>query len=100
MKPKAPVINVDDLTSEAATIGTSATVGELVNQIEALIQKHRIYDANYDSDYDDFDENCVALISDSDNVREVELVNTHTQFRNTETNALVDSGSVCTILTK
>ena len=26
------------------------------------MQKHSIYVANYDSDYDDFDDNCVAVI--------------------------------------
>ena len=38
-----------DSTSEAATIGTSATAGEQVKQIETMFQKHSIYDANYDS---------------------------------------------------
>ena len=35
------------------------------------MQKNSIYDANYDSGYDDFEDNCVAVISDSDNIREV-----------------------------
>ena len=77
IKPKPRVNDVDDTYSEAATISTSATVGEQVNQIEAMMHKHRICDANYDHDYDDFDDNCVAIISDSDNVREVEPVNIH-----------------------
>ena len=77
MKPKPRVNNVDDKYSQAATIGTSATVGEQVDQIEAMMQKYSIYDANYESVYDDFDDNCVALISDSDNIREVEPLKMH-----------------------
>ena len=42
MKPKRRVNNVDDTTSEAATIGTSATVGEQVHQVETMIQTHNI----------------------------------------------------------
>ena len=57
-----------------------ATVEEQVNQIEAMMQKHTIYDANHDSDCVDFEDNCVAIISDSDSIREVEPVNMHTQF--------------------
>ena len=38
-KPKPRVNNVDDSISEAATVGTSATVGEQVNHIDRLLQK-------------------------------------------------------------
>ena len=99
-KPKPRVNNVDDSVSEAATVGTSATVGERVNDIDRLLQKHSIYDANYDSDYDDYDDNCVATISINNNTRELEPVNLHICIRNTSTKALVDSGSVCTIINK
>ena len=75
MKPKPRIDNVDDTTSEAATIGTSATVGEQVNQIEKVFQGHILFDANYDSDYDELDDKYVAVISDNDNIREVEPVN-------------------------
>ena len=47
---------------------------------------HTKYDANYESDYDEFD-NYVAVISDSDNIREVEPVKMHIQFGSTETKA-------------
>ena len=77
MKPKPRVNNVDDTSSGAATIGISATVGEQANQIHAMTQKHSIFDANYESDYDDFDDNCLAVISDSDSIRDVEPVNMH-----------------------
>ena len=77
MKPKSRVNNVDDTSSEAAIIGTSATAGEQVNQIETMLQRHSIYDVNYDSDYDEFDDNCVAVISDCENIREVEPVIMH-----------------------
>ena len=83
MKPKHRVNNIDDTSSEAADFGTSATVGEQVNQIDAMMSKNSIYDANYDSDYDNFDDNCVAFITDSDSIREVEPVNMHIQLGNT-----------------
>ena len=74
-KPRPKVNNVDDSISEAATVGTSATVGEQVNHIDRLLQKQGIYDANYDSDYDDYDDNCVAIIYFNSDTREVEPVN-------------------------
>ena len=66
MKPKPRVCNVDDASLEAANIGISAAVEEQVNQIDAMTQKHSIYNGNFDSDYDDFHNNCVDVISDSD----------------------------------
>ena len=99
-KPKPRVNNVDDTSSEIVTIGTFATVGEQVNQIETMMPRHSIYDANYDSHCDEFDDNCVAVISDSDNIREVEPVNMHIRFGNTEAKPLVDSGSVYTIINR
>ena len=71
MKPKPRVNNVDDTTSEATTIVTSATAGEQLNQIETMFQRHSVYDANSDSYYDEFDDKCVFLISDGGNIREV-----------------------------
>ena len=98
-KPKPGVNNVDDSISETATVGISATVGEQVKHIDRLLQKHIIYDANYDSDYDDdYDDNCVATISINNNTREVEPVKLKICIGNTK--ALVDSGSVCTIINK
>ena len=85
MKRKPRISNVDDTTSEAATIGTSVTVGEQVNQIETMFQGHSIYDANYDSDYDEFDDNCVAVISDRDNIRKVETVSVNIRIGKTQT---------------
>ena len=84
-KPKPRVNNVDDSISEAATVGTSATVGEQLNHIDRLLQKHSIYDANYDSDYDDYDDNFVATISISKDTREVEPVNLDFCIGNTKT---------------
>ena len=46
------------------------------------------------------DDNCVAVISDSDSLREVQPVNMQILFGNVETKALVDSRSVCTIVNK
>ena len=56
-KPKPRVNNVYNFISEAATVGTSTTAAEEVNHIDRLLQKQGIYDANYDSDYDDYDDN-------------------------------------------
>ena len=55
-KPKPRVDYVDDSVSEAATVGTSATAAEQVNNMNRLLQQQSIYDANYDSDYDDYDD--------------------------------------------
>ena len=99
-KTKPRVNNYDDSISETATLETSATVGEQVNHIDRLLQKHSIYDANYDSHYDDYDDNCVATISINNNTREVEPVNLNICIGNTSTKALVHSRSVCTIINK
>ena len=58
-KPKHPykpkrVNNVDDSVSGATTVGSSATAAEQVNKIDRLLQQQNIYDANHDSDYDDY----------------------------------------------
>ena len=46
IKPKPRVNNVDDINSEAAKVGPSASVGEQANNIDTLLQKHSIYGAN------------------------------------------------------
>ena len=105
-KPKQPsktkprVNYVDDSVSEAATVGTSTTAADQVNNISKLLQQKSIYDANYDSDYDDYNDNCVAAISIKNDTREVEPVYFDICVGNTYTKALVDSGSVCTIVNK
>ena len=96
-KPGSRVNYVDDSISEAATVGTTTSVTEQVNNISKFLQQKSIYDANYDSDYDDYDDNCVAAISYKTDTREVEPVNLDIRVGNTSTKALVDSGSVCTI---
>ena len=78
---------------------TSATASE-VNDIDRLLKQQSIYDANYDSDYDDYNDNCVATISVTNDPREVEPVNLDICVGNTKTKTLVDSGSVCTIINK
>ena len=100
IKPKPRVNYVDDSISEAATVGTSTTAVDQVNNISRLMQHQSIYDANYDSDYDDYDDNCVAAISIKTDIREVEPVNLDICVGNTKTKALVDSGSVCSIVNK
>ena len=99
-KPKPRVNYVDDSVSEAARVGTSTTAAEQVKNISKLLQQKSIYDANYDSDFDDYNDNCVAAISIKTDTREVEPVNLFICVGNTCTKALVDSGSVCTIVNK
>ena len=99
-KPKHIVNTVGDSVSEAATVGTSATAAELVNNIDRLLQQQSNYDANYDSDYDDYYDNCVATISIKSDTREVEPVNLDICVGNTKTKVLVDSASVWTIINK
>ncbi|XP_075243721.1 beta-1,3-galactosyl-O-glycosyl-glycoprotein beta-1,6-N-acetylglucosaminyltransferase 4-like [Convolutriloba macropyga] len=93
-------ICLNDSGSEAGTVGTSATAAEQVNNISRLLQQKSIYDANYDSDYDDYNDICVATISIKTDTREVKPVNLVICVGNTSTKALVDSGSVCTIVNK
>ena len=97
-KPKPRVNNVD--VSEAATVGTSTKAAEQVNNIDRLLKQQSIYDTNYDSEYDVYNDNCVATISVKSDNREVEPVNLDICVGNTTTKALVDSGSVCTIINK
>ena len=99
LKPKPRVNNVDDTISEAATVCISACVEEQVNHFDRLLQKHSFYDANYDSDYDDFYGNCVATISTHD-ISEVEPVNVNICIGNNSIKALLDSKSFCTIINK
>ena len=47
--------------------------------------KNNIYDANYDSDYDDLENNCVAVITHDHKFREVEPVNVQVHFGKIET---------------
>ena len=99
-KPKPRVNNVNDSVSEAATVGTSTTAAEQVNNIDRLLKQQSIYDANYDSNYDDYNDNCVATISVKSDTREVEPMNSDIFVGNKTTKALVDSGSVCSIINK
>ena len=43
-KPKPRVYNVDDSVSESATVGTSITAAEKVNNIDRLLKQQSIYD--------------------------------------------------------
>ena len=70
-------------------VGTSATAKEQLNQIDFMLKQQNVHDSNYDSDYDDLDENCVAVISYSDSLREVETVKMQIYFGNKETKAFV-----------
>ena len=65
-------------------VRTSSTVEEQVNQVDPILGKPNICDSNYDSDDDNFDGNCVAVISDSNSLRELEAVNMQILFGNVE----------------
>ena len=75
-------------------------MAEQFNKINRLLQQQSIYAPNSDSDYDDYDDNCVAAISILNDAREVEPVNLDICVGNTNTKALVDLGRVCTIVAK
>ena len=70
MKPKPSVNIVEDINSEAITIGASSSVDEQVNQIDNML-KSIIFTMNsdYDSDCDEFDGDCVPVIRDDHNFR-------------------------------
>ena len=89
MKPKTGVNNVHNASSETVTARTYATVEEEVNQVYSMLRKDNIYDANYFGDKDDLDDNCVAVISDSDSLTKVEPVNMQIQFGNIKTKYLL-----------
>ena len=63
-----------------------------MNQIDPMLGKPNIYDSNYDSDVDDFDGNCVAVISDSNSLRELEAVNMQILFENVENKSTSECG--------
>ena len=86
-KPKSRVNNVDNSVSEAATVGTSTTAAEQVNNIDRLLKQQSIHDANYDSDYDDYNDYCVETISVKSDPREVEPVHLDICVGNTTTKA-------------
>ena len=87
-------------SSEAAAVGTSATVEEQLKQIDSMLRKYNIYDANDESDCDDLEDYLVAVISNSDSLREIEPVIIQIVFGNIETKALMASENVCTIINK
>ena len=52
---------MEDSPSDAATVGT--TNDDLVNQIDSMLRQSNMYDANnYDSDLDELEDICVALV--------------------------------------
>ena len=96
IKPKPRVNKISYASSEAATFGTSATVEEDFIELDAKLRHQNLNDAKNDSEHDDMDNNCVAIISNSDILRAVEPVKMYIQLGNIETITVV-SGSVCTI---
>ena len=99
MKPKLRVDNVENAQPENATVGTSPSVDDQVNQID-MLERQCIYEAYYDFDYDETEDNCLVVISSHQDLRMVEPVNIKLYSGNVETKALVGSGSACTIIHK
>ena len=71
MNPEPRINNVEDVKSDAATMGTLPSADKQVNQLDNLPRKHKIYNENYDSDYDEIEDNYVAIITDDHNFRDV-----------------------------
>ena len=81
MKPKRRDNNVEDVQSEAARAGTSTSVDEKINETDNMLKNHNVYDANYDSDYDDVEDNYAAVITDDHSLRELERFNVQVHSR-------------------
>ena len=101
LKPKPTVNNVDEASSDAAIIGNwhICNCEEQVNINEANIRQHSIYE-QITTQNTTTSTTSVAVISDRDSLREKGPTNMHIQFRNTESKALEDSGSVCFIISE
>ena len=70
MKQKRVVNKVWCARSEAALVVISPSVDDQFNQIDDIKKQHNNPDANYDSNYNQSEDNCVAVISDNRNLRE------------------------------
>ena len=69
---------------------------ESVNYLTSYQQLYdQVYDSNYDSDSDDY----VTAIS-SDSANHLEHLKAKTKFGNILANSMIDSGSVCSLITK
>ena len=80
MKTNRRVNNVEDIQSEAATVGTSQSVEAKVNQFDYMLKLHNLYDAHYDSAYIELEDNSVAVITDNLKFSKVEPLTVHIQF--------------------
>ena len=80
MKTNRRINNVEDIQSEAATVGTSQSVDAQVNQFDYMLKRHNLYDANYDSGYVELEDNSVAVITDNLKFSKVEPLTVHIQF--------------------
>ena len=67
---------------------------EHVNQISAN------FDPDLESNYSSDEDNCVAVVSSTDSTTSVDAINLPVIFGNTSANVLLDSGSVCTIVSE
>ena len=68
------------------------------DQAEDVNQISFDFDPDLESNYSSYEDNCVAAVSSTEFTTSVEAINLPVTFRNTATNVLVDSGSVCTIV--
>ena len=76
------------------------SVDKQVNSSSNQFANQNVYNAKYDTDYEETEVNGVALISNNQNLCEVEPVNHQVQSGNIETKALVNCGSGCTTIHK
>ena len=90
--PKPPQTKVNQIDNTAEKSDDE----ESVNYITSYQQLYeQVYDSNYDSD----SENYVAAIS-CDSAHQLEPLNAKIQFSEVQVNAMIDSGSVVTLITK
>ena len=69
METKTPVKNEDNYKSDITAVGIS--IDDQVNAFGQELMKQNIRAENYDSDYEESENNFVARISNNQNLREV-----------------------------
>ena len=71
-KPKPSITMSRITTSEASTVRTVKK--NRVNRIETMPRQNNIGNVKWDSDYDETEDSCVPLVSNSQSLKEVEPV--------------------------
>ena len=89
---KPPQTNFNQIDTNATKSDNEKSVNYITSYQELYNQ---VYDSNYDSDFDDYE----AAIS-SDSANQIEHLNAKTQYRNIVAHSRINSGSVCSLITK